>query len=75
MSDGTFVIVLVVCLVVAVGGFFTSIRLIRRVRSRAEAENAERDRSVSCGNGCRSRRVRDHTALGRLRYRPRTCRV
>ncbi len=46
MSDTTFVIVLVVCLVVAVGGFFTSIRLVRRVRSRAEAENAERDRSV-----------------------------
>jgi hypothetical protein len=42
VSDSTFVIVLVVCLVVAVGGFFTSIRLVRRVRAKAEATNAER---------------------------------
>jgi HAMP domain-containing protein len=45
VSDATSVIVLLVCLIVAIGGFFTSIRLIRRVRARAEAENEERDRS------------------------------
>lgn len=38
-----FVLVLVICLVVAVGGLVTGIRLVRRVRSEAEAENAERD--------------------------------
>ena len=43
MSDAVFVIVLLICLVVAVGGFVTGIRLVRRVRSEAEAENAERD--------------------------------
>jgi hypothetical protein len=41
VSNGTLVIVLVVCLVVAVGGFFTSIRLVKRVRTKAEAANAE----------------------------------
>ena len=40
VSDSEFVIVLVVCLVVAVGGFFTSIRLVRNVRAKAEATKA-----------------------------------
>ncbi len=42
MSDALLVIVLVVCLVVAVGGLVTGIRLVRKVRSEAEAANAER---------------------------------
>lgn len=41
MSDAVFVIVLVVCLAVAVGGFLTGIRLVRRVRTESEATNAE----------------------------------
>ena len=41
VSDALLVIVLVVCLVVAVGGLVTGIRLVRRVRSEAEAKNAE----------------------------------
>ncbi len=41
VSDVVLVIVLVVCLVVAVGGFVTGVRLVRRVRAEAEAENAE----------------------------------
>jgi hypothetical protein len=43
MSDAVLVILLVVCLVVAVGGFVTGINLVRRVRSDAEAANAEHD--------------------------------
>lgn len=43
MSDAVFVILLAVCLVVAVGGFVTGIRLVRRVRSESEAANAEPD--------------------------------
>ena len=42
MSDTLLVIVLLVCLIVAVGGFVTGLRLVRRVRSEAEAKNAER---------------------------------
>jgi hypothetical protein len=42
VSDTAFVIVLVVCLAVAVGGFVTGIRLVRRVRTESEAANAER---------------------------------
>ena len=41
MSDTVLVILLVVCLVVAVGGFVTGIKLVRRVRAEAEATNAE----------------------------------
>ena len=41
VSDTVLVILLVVCLVVAVGGFFTGLRLVRRVRTDAEAVNAE----------------------------------
>ncbi len=41
MSDALLVVVLVVCLVVAVGGLVTGIRLVRRVRREAEAKNAE----------------------------------
>jgi flagellar basal body-associated protein FliL len=40
VSDALLWIVLVVCLVVAVGGLVTGIRLVRRVRSEAEAKNA-----------------------------------
>jgi uncharacterized membrane protein YqiK len=43
VSDTVLVIVLVVCLVVAVGGFFTGVRLVRRVRAESEAANDERD--------------------------------
>ncbi len=43
MSDAVFVILLVVCLIVAVGGFVTGLRLVRRVRAESEAANAERD--------------------------------
>jgi len=43
VSDAAFVILLVVCLVVAVGGFVTGLRLVRRVRSEAEAANDERE--------------------------------
>jgi hypothetical protein len=44
VSDTVFlVIVLVVSLVVAVGGFVSGVRLVRRVRADAEAANAERD--------------------------------
>ena len=42
MSDALLVTVLVVvCLIVAIGGFVTGIRLVRRVRSEAEAKHAE----------------------------------
>ena len=41
MSDTVLVILLVVCLVVAIGGFFTGLHLVRRVRAEAEATNAE----------------------------------
>jgi hypothetical protein len=34
-------ILLVVCLVIAVGGFVGGIKLVRRVRAEAEATNAE----------------------------------
>jgi hypothetical protein len=44
VSDAWLVIVLVVCLVVAVGGLVTGIRLVRRVRSEAEAKNADEPR-------------------------------
>ena len=43
MSDTVLVILLLVCLVVAVGGFVTGIKLVRRIRSDAEAANAEHD--------------------------------
>jgi hypothetical protein len=43
MSDAVVVILLVACLVVAVGGFVTGIRLVRRVRSEAEQARSERD--------------------------------
>jgi uncharacterized membrane protein YqiK len=41
VSDALLVIVLVVCMVVAIGGFFTGLHLVRRVRAEAEATNAE----------------------------------
>ncbi len=41
MSDTVLVILLVVCLVVAIGGFFTGLHLVRRVRAEAEATNAD----------------------------------
>jgi len=41
VSDALLVLVLVVCLIVAVGGLVTGIRLVRRVRSEAEANNAD----------------------------------
>ena len=41
VSDTVSVLVLVACLVVAVGGFVTGLRLVRRVRAEAEAANAE----------------------------------
>jgi hypothetical protein len=41
VSDAVLVILLVVCLVVAIGGFVTGLRLVRRVRTDAEATNAE----------------------------------
>jgi len=41
VSDTVVVILLVVCLVVAVGGFVTGLRLVRRVRAEAEATNAD----------------------------------
>jgi hypothetical protein len=41
VSDTVLVILLVVCLIVAVGGFFTGLRLVRRVRAEAEATNAD----------------------------------
>ena len=43
MSDAAVAVLLLVCLVVAVGGLVTGIRLVRRVRTEAEAANAERD--------------------------------
>jgi hypothetical protein len=43
MSDAALVVLLAVCLVVAVGGFVTGIKLVRRVRSEAEAATAEGD--------------------------------
>ena len=42
MSDTVVVILLVVCLVIALGGFVTGVKLVRRVRAEAEATNAER---------------------------------
>ena len=41
MSDTVLVILLVVSLVVAIGGFVTGLRLVRRVRTDAEVANAE----------------------------------
>jgi hypothetical protein len=41
VSDTVLVILLVVCLVIAVGGFVGGIQLVRRVRAEAEATNAE----------------------------------
>jgi hypothetical protein len=41
VSDALLVVVLVVCLVVAVGGLVTGIRLVRRVRAEAEAANSD----------------------------------
>jgi flagellar basal body-associated protein FliL len=41
VSDALLVIILVVCLVVAIGGFVTGLRLVRRVRADSEAANAE----------------------------------
>ena len=41
MSDAAWVVVLVVCVIVALGGFVTGIRLVRRVRAEAEATNAD----------------------------------
>src|SRR3954452_10441328 len=41
VSDAVLVVLLVVCLVVAVGGFVTGLRLVRRVRAEAEATNAD----------------------------------
>jgi hypothetical protein len=41
VSDTALVILLVVCLVIAVGGFVGGIKLVRRVRTEAEATNAE----------------------------------
>ena len=43
MNDAVVVIIIAVCFVVAVGGFVTGIRLVRRVRAEAEEANAERD--------------------------------
>ena len=42
VSDTVVVILLVVCLVIALGGFVTGVKLVRRVRAEAEATNAER---------------------------------
>ena len=41
MSDLVLVIVVVVCFAVAIGGFVTGLRLVRRVRAESEAANAE----------------------------------
>jgi hypothetical protein len=41
VSDTVLAILLVVCLVIAVGGFVGGIKLVRRVRAEAEATNAE----------------------------------
>jgi hypothetical protein len=41
VSDTVLVILLVVCLIVAVGGFVTGLKLVRRVRAEAEATNAD----------------------------------
>jgi hypothetical protein len=43
VNDVVFVLLLAVCLVVAVGGFVTGLRLVRRVRAEAEEANAKRD--------------------------------
>jgi hypothetical protein len=43
MSDAVVVIVIVVCFVVAVGGFVGGLRLVRRVRSEAEASRTDLD--------------------------------
>jgi hypothetical protein len=43
VSDAAWVVVLVVCVIVALGGFVTGIRLVRRVRVESEEANAERD--------------------------------
>jgi hypothetical protein len=43
VSDAAFVIIVAVCLAVAVGGFVTGIRLVRRTRTESEAANADRN--------------------------------
>jgi hypothetical protein len=43
VSHAAWVVVLVVCVIVALGGFVTGIRLVRRVRAESEEANAERD--------------------------------
>jgi hypothetical protein len=43
VSDAAWAVVLVVCVIVALGGFVTGIRLVRRVRAESEEANAERD--------------------------------
>ena len=44
MSDTAVVVLVVLCFAIAVGGFATGLRLVRRVRTESEATNAERDR-------------------------------
>ena len=43
VSDLALVIVVAVCFAVAIGGFVTGLRLVRRVRAESEAANAEHD--------------------------------
>jgi hypothetical protein len=43
VSDTAAVILLVICVVIAFGGFATGIRLVRRVREESEEANAERN--------------------------------
>jgi hypothetical protein len=46
VDDGLLMaLLIVVCAIVAIGGFVTGVRLVRRVRAEAEASNAERDAS------------------------------
>jgi hypothetical protein len=42
-NDLVLAVVMVGCLVVAVGGFVTGLRLVRRIRTEAEAANADQD--------------------------------
>ena len=61
MSDTAVVVLVVLCFAIAVGGFATGLRLVRRVRTESEATNAD-----ATGNGdelvfVASRRV--HRAL------------
>ena len=44
VSDTAVVVLVVLCFAIAVGGFATGLRLVRRVRAESEATNAERDR-------------------------------